>query len=126
MARRRNSSRHRRRGRFAFLNKVLSMLGVCGAGVAALTLFFRVETMEITGLERYSAEEVSDASGVQTGDNLYLLNKYDVVSRIQEALPYVEQIRINRRLPDTLVIEVTECAEPLAIVQDGSAWLVST
>ena len=126
MARRRNSSRHRRRGRFAFLYKVLSMLVVCGAVVAALTLFFRVETMEITGLERYSAEEVSDASGVQTGDNLYLLNKYDVVSRIQEALPYVEQIRINRRLPDTLVIEVTECAEPLAIVQDGSAWLVST
>ena len=126
MARRRSSSRHHRRGRFAFLYKVLSMLVVCGAIIAALTLFFRVETMEITGLERYTAEEVKTASGVQTGDNLYLLNKYDVVSRIQEALPYIEDIRINRELPDTLCIEVSECAEPLAIVQDGSAWLVST
>ena len=126
MAKRRNSSRHHRRGRFAFLYKVLSMLVVCGAVIAALTLFFRVDTVVATGQVRYSAQEICDASGVEAGDNLYLLNKYDVVSRIQEALPYIEDIRINRKLPDTLLIEVTECAEPLAIVQDGSAWLIST
>lgn len=127
MARRRSSSRHhRRRGRFTFLYKVLSMLVVCGAIIAALTLFFRVDTVVATGQERYSAQEICDASGVKTGDNLYLLNKYDVVSRIQKALPYIEEIRINRKLPDTLLIEVTECAKPLAVIQDGSAWLVST
>ena len=126
MARRRSSSRHHRRGRFSFLYKVLSMLVICGAIIAALTLFFRVENVVTTGQVRYSAEEICTASGVETGDNLYLLNKYDVVSRIQESLPYIEDTRINRKLPETLLIDVTECAKPLAIVQDGSAWLVST
>ena len=126
MARRRNSSRHHRRGRFAFLYKLLSILVICGAVIAALTLFFRVDTVVATGQQRYTAEEIRAASGVESGDNLYLLNKYDVVSRIQEALPYIEDIRINRKLPDTLLIEVTECAQPLAVVQDGSAWLIST
>ena len=126
MARRRNTNRRHRRGRFAFLYKVLSVLVICAVVVMALTLFFRVDTVVTTGQQRYSSDEIRKASGVEQGDNLYLLNKYDVSSRIREALPYIEDIRINRKLPDTLLIEVSECARPFAIVQEGSVWLVST
>ena len=126
MARRRNSSRRRRRGSSGFLYKLLSMLAICAVIIVALTLFFRVETIVVTGTERYTAEEVIQASGVETGDNLFLLNKPTVNQRIRDALPYVERVkRINRKLPDTLLIEVEECGTPLAVVQDGSAWLVS-
>ena len=126
MARRRNSSRRRRIGSSGFLYKLLSMLAICAVIIVALTLFFRVETIVVTGTERYTAEEVIQASGVETGDNLFLLNKPTVNQRIRDALPYVERVkRINRKLPDTLLIEVEECGTPLAVVQDGSAWLVS-
>ena len=126
MARRRNSSRRRRRGSSGFLYKLLSMLAICAVIIVALTLFFRVETIVVTGTERYTAEEVIQAPGVETGDNLFLLNKPTVNQRIRDALPYVERVkRINRKLPDTLLIEVEECGTPLAVVQDGSAWLVS-
>lgn len=125
MARRRNSNRRRRRGSFGFLYKLLSTLVICAVVVAALTLFFRVDTIEVTGTERYTAQEVIDASGVNTGDNLFLLNKYKVDQNIRAALPYVQELRINRSLPDTLVIQVQECGKPLAVIQDGSAWLVS-
>lgn len=126
MARRRNSSRHNRRGRFTFLYKLLAILVICGVVILALTLFFRVDTVVATGQIRYTTDEIREASGVKEGDNLYLLNKYDVSNRIRRELPYVEDIRINRKLPDTLVIEITECAAPLAIVQEGIAWMVST
>ena len=125
MARRRKSNRRRRRGSFGFLYKLLSTLVICAVVVAALTLFFRVDAIEITGTERYTAQEIMDASGVEKGDNLFLLNKYAVDQSIKAALPYVEELRINRRLPDTLVIQVQECGTPMAVVQDGSAWLVS-
>lgn len=126
MARRRNSNRRRRRGSSGFLYKLLSMLVICAVIVVALTLFFRVETIVVTGMERYTAEQVIEASGVETGDNLFLLNKPTVNQRIRETLPYVERVkRINRKLPDTLLIEVEECGTPLAVLQDGSAWLVS-
>ena len=76
MARRRHSNRRRRRGNFGFLYKLLSVLVICGAVVTALTLFFRVDTIRVTGTERYTEDEVIGASGIQLGDNLFLLNKY--------------------------------------------------
>ena len=87
MARRRHSNRRHRGGSFGFLYKVLSMLVICGAIVAALTLFFRVGTVVVTGQERYTAEEVREASGVAEGDNLILLNKHTVAHQLVEKLP---------------------------------------
>lgn len=124
MARRRHSGR-RRRGSLGFLYKLLSMLIICGAIVAALTLFFRVNTVVVSGQQRYTQQQILDASGIQTGDNLFLLNKYDVANQIITDLPYIESIRINRKLPDTLLVEVEECTSVLAVVQDGNTWLVS-
>lgn len=125
MARRRNSNRRRRRGGFGFFYKLLSMLAICAAIVAALTLFFRVDTVVITGNERYTQEEIISVAGIKTGDNLFLLNKYDLANNLQQKLPYIETVRINRKLPDTLLIEVRECTFTLAAVQDGSVWYLS-
>ena len=110
MARRRHSKRRRRRGGFGFLYKLLSVLLICTAILTAM---------------RYTAEEIQAASGVELGSNMYLLNKHDLRQNIWRELPYIEDIRINRKLPDTLLIEVRESGRPFALVQDGSAWLVS-
>ena len=125
MARRRHSNRRRHRGSFSFLYKVLSILLVCAVIVVALTLFFRVNLILVEGEQRYTEDEVRKATQVETGDNLFLMNKYEVANNILSALPYVEEIRINRKLPDTMVVEVRECGEPLAIVQEGYVWLIS-
>ena len=149
MARRRHSNRRRRRGNFGFLYKLLSVLVICAAVVMALTLFFRVDTIEVTGTERYTEKDVIEASGIQLGDNLFLLNKYEAARSIAEQLPYIdiEDIRIRRELPamfdagissfkmymtypammigDKDLIDVAECGTPLAVIQDGSAWLLS-
>ena len=127
MARRRGSARRRRRGGSGFLDKLLSVLLICGCLVAAITLFFRVDTVVITGEKRYTEAEIRQASGVEDGDNLFLLNKYQVIRNIAEALPYIEieNTRIQRKLPDTLLIQVQECGDPLAWTQDGTVWLMS-
>jgi len=125
MARRRHSNR-RRGGSFGFLYKVLSMLVVCVCLVAALTLFFRVNQVRITGQQRYTDQQVLEASGIEYGDNLLLLNKYDAAGSIVDALPYIEEIRINRTMPDTLIIEVRECSNPMGVLQDGSVWVISS
>ena len=127
MARRRGSARRRRRGGSGFLYKLLSVFLICGCLVAAITLFFRVDTVVITGEKRYTEAEIRQASGVEDGDNLFLLNKYQVIRNIAEALPYIEieNTHIQRKLPDTLLIQVQECGDPLAWTQDGTVWLMS-
>ena len=125
MARRRHA-RRRGGGSFGFLYKLLSVLLICAAIIAAMTLFFRVDEIIVTGQRRYTEEEIREASGVELGSNLYLLNKYDIVRSITRQLPYIENIRVNRKLPDALVIEVRESGRPFAVVQDGIAWLISS
>lgn len=125
MARRKHSKRRRGRGGFGFLYKLLSVLIICAAILAAMTLFFRVDNIVVSGQKRYTAEEIQAAAAVEPGSNMYLLNKYNVRQNIWRELPYIEDIRINRKLPDTLLIEVRESGRPLALVQDGSAWLIS-
>ena len=93
--------------------------------VGALVLFFKVDTISVSGNDRYSRETILAASGVSEGDNLFLLNKYDAAARITEALPYVESVRLSRKLPGTLRIDIVECSDPAGIQQDGHCWLIS-
>ncbi len=67
---RRHSNRRRRRGRFSFLLKLLCFLVIIGAAFAALTLFFNMDHIIITGNEHYTQEEILEASGLKQGDNL--------------------------------------------------------
>ena len=124
MARTRRN-RRRRRGRFSFLLKLFGILIAIAAVVGAVTLFFRMDHIVVSGNERYSEQEVLDASGLETGGNLYFLNKYDVKETIFAQLPYVEEVRINRKLPDTLLIEVRECKAVAGIESAGGVWLIS-
>jgi len=126
MARRRNGRRrHRRRGRFGFFYKLLTTLIICAAIIVALTMFFRAESIVVGGNVRYTEAQVQEASGISQGDNLFLLNRRGAAQRVTDALPYIENVHISPKLPDTLVIEVTECKAAFAIPQEGTVWVMS-
>lgn len=110
MSRRNSRSRtsRRNRGRFGPLFKLLCVLAVVVALTGGATVFFRVETVEVTGNQRYTREEIVAASGIQAGDNLYALNKVSIDRKIRTQLPYVGELSINRSLPSTIRIAVTE------------------
>ena len=120
------STRRRRRGSLGPLLRVLSVLLAAGAIVAALTLFFKVGEVEVTGNVRYTAEEIVAVTGVEQGDNLILLDKYHVAQKLYTQLPYITNVRINRKLPDGLEVEVTETAAAAAVRGAGSWWLLSS
>ena len=124
MARRRRNRRYRR-GRFLPLLRILLFLLICGALAAAMTVFFKVEEVSVSGNSRYTAQEVVEASGVALGDNLYLLNKNEIVARLTRELPYISQVRIRRQLPSTLTVEVTETQAAAAVESGGTVWLIS-
>ncbi len=124
MARARHN-RRRRRGRLAPLMKLLGVMIAVAAVISAVTLFFRMDHIVVSGNRRYTEAEVLDASGLETGSNLYFLNKFAVKETIFSQLPYVEEVKINRKLPDTLLIEVRECKAVAGVASEGGAWLVS-
>ena len=125
MAARRDRRRRRRsRGRFGFLYKLLSVLLIAAAILAGCVVFFRVDEVIVVGQSRYTQEEIVAASGVEQGDNLFLINKIQLVEQVLTRLPYVDELTISRKLPDTLVLTVTECV-PVAVIQaNGAYWLM--
>lgn len=122
MAARKTRNRHRRRrGRFSILYKLLSFLVILAALLVGCVVFFRVNQITVEGNERYSAQEIISASGVEVGENLLLISKPQTVGSIQKKLPYVQKVSVIRRLPDGLTLRVTESA-PAAVLQSEETW----
>ena len=118
---RRHRVRRRRRGRFSSLYRILSVLLVAAALTVACVVFFRVNEVTVEGGQRYTAQEIIEASGIQTGDNLITLSKSRVAGNIIARLPYVRSVSIDRLLPDGVLITVTEHVAAAA-VSDGEGW----
>lgn len=123
---RRHNRRRRRRGSLGPLMRVLSVLLIAVAIVAALTLFFKVGQVVVSGNDRYSEQEIIEVSGVEQGDNLILMDKYRIAEKLYTQLPYITEVRINRKLPDVLMVEVVE-TKAVAVIKGGSSnWLMDS
>ena len=95
MARRRRNRRYRR-SRLTVPFRILSFFLICGAILAALLLFFKVQTVTVAGNSRYTQEEILAVTDIQEGENLFLINKYAVASAITDLEPSVPDVVSGR------------------------------
>lgn len=108
-----------------FLLRIATAVAVVLALLFGMSIFFKVDTVTVAGMEKYTAWDVKEASGIQTGDSLLTLNEAKINSLIISKLPYVSKVRVGIKLPDTVKIEVTELNVAYAIeAEDGSWWLM--
>ena len=110
--------------------KLLIRLATVFAAALALflgcTVFFRVKHVQVTGIERYTAWSVRDASGIEGGESLLAFGKTKAAGRIMEKLRYVKSVRVGITLPDTVNIYIQEL-DVVYGTQDekGDWWLIS-
>ena len=106
--------------------RLLVTLAVALAVICSIAIFFKVRTVEVHGNAVYDSQTVEKASGISKGDNLLAVNKAAAAGKIKASLPYVEQVRVLRRLPDTIVLEVKESDAVFTVRSDaGQNWLMS-
>ena len=112
-------------------NRLILHLATVAAVVIALvlclSLFFKVEVIEISGVDRYTAWDIEQASGIEKGENLLTFGRTKAAGKIISALPYIKEARIGIKLPNTVKIEVVEVQVAYAVEGiDGTWWLVSS
>ena len=113
------------RGTFAW--KLISMAAVVVAVFLGLSVFFRVDTITVAGADKYTPWMIREASGVQTGDALLSISEARVASRIISDLPYIDEVKVSRKLPGTVEIQVTELQVTYSIEdENGGWWLISS
>lgn len=111
--------------RGGFLLRLVSVAAVVVALMMAVSIFFRVDTVTVLGAEKYTAWDVSQASGIQEGDGLLTLSRARAAGKIRAALPYVSEVKITVTLPGTVNIEIREHTVSYAIAaRDNSWWLI--
>ena len=82
---------------------------------------FRIRTVEVAVEgEKYTREEILELFGIREGMNLFALSLRDL-ERKGEALPDIESVHFERRLPDQLTVRVKERL-PVAQVLSGSEY----
>lgn len=107
--------------------KLLTVVAVVVALVLGVSVFFKVDGIEVSGNEKYSAWDICQASGIKEGDHLLTFSRAQTASKIITALPYVESVRIGIKLPGTVKIDIVEAKVPYAVqASDDTWWLVTS
>ena len=109
------------------LVQLVSVLAVACAFVMALSIFFKVEYITVSGTETYSPHVIQEASGIHVGDNLLTFGRARASGLITANLPYVNSVRIGIKLPNTVNIDVEEADIAYSIKSgDGDWWLITS
>lgn len=110
-----------------FLLQLVTVVAVVAALLLGLSIFFKAQKVVVAGAGKYSQWQIREASGVQDGENLLTINAAKVSARIRSKLPYVSEVRVGIRLPDTVCIEIEELDVAYAVeAKDGSWWLIDS
>lgn len=121
-----------------FFLRLMTVVAVVLALIFGMSIFFKVDKQEVrfsfkmqrgekleAGIHNYSEQQILDASGIQDGESLITLRESEISGRILDKLPYVVSVRVTKKLPDTVNIEIVETDVVYgAEAADGSWWLI--
>lgn len=105
----RKNKRKLLRRRVFYLVLLAVLLLVFAIGIVAI--FFRVSSITVEGNVAYEDSEIIEASGIEKGMNIYLIDDSSVSSRILSQFPYVRTVDVDRNIPGNIVIDM-KCDSP--------------
>ena len=88
------------------INGLLMFFVVVVAAIFVMSVLLRVSDIRVEGNEHYTDEEIINAIDIEEGDNLFFFDRFAAISRVFAKLPYVEQVSVERSLPNKVVITV--------------------
>lgn len=106
--------------------QLLSVAAVVVAFTIGISIFFKVDTVTVTGASKYSAATIAEASAIRSGDSLLFFGRAGAAYKIKTKLPYVDTVRFRLELPGTVNIIVEEKDVAYAVqATDGSWWMMT-
>lgn len=113
----------RRRCFFRFLLLILFMSSMI---VFALnTKFFVIDNIKVLGNDKLSKDTIISGSSINIGQNIFKINKKSGEEALKK-MSYIKEVKIKRKLPKKIIIEVTERKEIAQIKRISSMLLIDT
>lgn len=111
-----------RKAIFSFV--LLLVVGIIGLALA-VTVFFKIDTIKAKGSKAYPQKIILQNCGVETGDSLLLSSEEQIAETLMSSLPFVGSVTIERKLPSTLIINITDTYTAAAISNKGNFILIN-
>lgn len=105
----------RRKLKKNMLSILLAVVVMCVGLVLVFSLFFKINTVTISGDKVYSDKMVTEKSGIEIGGNLFKVSEAKLSQKLSKDLPYIKSVTIERKLPDTIIINIEAAKEVAAI-----------
>jgi len=108
-----------------FMAVFFTIAALCAAFLFTNQYFFKANNIIIGENDRYSYDEILQASGISPGDELYGINTSRVKTNIKEILTYTDSVKITRIPPSTLKIDITAENGMFGIMLGGDYYIIS-
>jgi len=92
--------------------------------IFVMSVFLRVSVIEVNGNEHYTDDEIIRAIDIEEGDNIFFFDRFAAISRVFAKLPYVEEVSVERTLPNKVTVSVVECKAMAYIVLGDESWTI--
>ena len=94
------------------------------AVIFVMSVFFRVSDIQVRGNTHYTDEEIIRAIDIEEGDNLFFFDRFAALSRVFAKLPYIDEVTVERSLPNRVIITVSESQALAYIVLGEEKWTI--
>ena len=107
------------------IKKVSLVISIIILILISITLFllspiFKITKIEVKGNDKISVDEIISLSGIEKESNLFRTTKSSITKNIRQNA-YIEDVKVSRKMPGTVEINVTErCTEYL--IEFGSSY----
>lgn len=122
-SRKKKALKRKRAIRKAILSLFMLFIVAIVGFVLAVTVFFKIDTIKAKGSGVYPQKIIIENSGVAVGDSLLLVNESSLSKTLLSNLPFIGSVTIERDLPSTLIINVTDTVTAAAISNNQGSYI---
>lgn len=119
--RRRAVARSKRRRVFIVMGSLAALAAI--GWVALASPLLAVDEVKVVGAEHTTSEDVTLAAGLGPDDNLLLLSTSEVEEKT-ETLPWVRSAEVDRMLPGTVRVRITERVPAMVVSLGAARWTI--
>ena len=101
--------RNKRNKKVKNILKIILLLGVIiGGTIFSMTSpIFNIKEIQVTNNNKTPSDTIISLSELKLDENIFKFNKYNVKNKIKENA-YIEDVKIHRKIPNVVQIEITQ------------------
>lgn len=118
--------RRKRIKKIKFVLKIVILIAVIAGGTAfaLISPIFNIKDIQVINNSQVNSDTIVSLSGIKTGQNIFRFLKSKSIEKIKEN-PYIENIKIHRKLPSTIQIDAEERTPTYSIDYVGKYALIN-